>query len=99
MLPLYLASLLLLNLQTVDSILYDKFRDRPGREMVKNRRYIIQDRLTGTILRQDIPFIQATRPGQKLLMAMVFYSKPELENICPRCNVITVAGSSIDVEW
>jgi hypothetical protein len=67
--------------------------------MVQGRQYLIQDCLTGTILRQDIPFLKAIRPGQKLLMAMIFYSKPEMENICPRCKTITIAGSVDNVEW
>ena len=89
----------ILTRQTVDSIIHDQFQNRPGWNLVKDRRYIIQDCQTGKIMRQDILFTHAVRPGQKLLMAMVFYQQLEPDNICPRCKTITVAGSSVDVVW
>ncbi|TAQ88386.1 hypothetical protein B7494_g3320 [Chlorociboria aeruginascens] len=83
--------------ETVNSILCDQFQNRAGWNIVQNHRYLIQDHLTGSILRRDIPFNHAIRPGQKLLMTMVFYSKYETDNICPRCKTMTVAASNLDV--
>lgn len=85
--------------QTVDSILYDRFLNRPGREMVRKRRYIMQDDLSGKDFRQDIPFNAAIRPGQKVNMSFVYYSKEESRNSCPRCKMVTVSGNDVDVLW
>jgi hypothetical protein len=85
--------------KVLDLILCNKFSNRPGHEMVKRRQYIMQDELSGRELHPAIPLDVAVRPGQKMNMCMVFYSKEEPENTCPRCGTITLARSDEDVEW
>ncbi|KAF2430873.1 hypothetical protein EJ08DRAFT_697081 [Tothia fuscella] len=59
---------------TVHSILQDQFAQHgsPGLGLVRSKKYVIQDSNTGIEMNRIIPFYQLARPGQKLVMSMVF---------------------------
>ena len=44
----------------------------PGVQLVKAKRYALQDSMTGMEISWAVPFQQAARPGQQLAMSMVF---------------------------
>jgi hypothetical protein len=83
--------------QVVKQVLIDNFADRQGNHLVKSDRYILQDSVTGRDLDMNVPFHQAIRPGQKVVMTMVFFS--EKTNTCPRCATVTLSNNDQDINW
>jgi hypothetical protein len=86
--------------QTFDSILYDRFRDRPGQIAIRMPRYIIQEDVSGRDIQRYDPFNLAVHPGRKVNMSMLFYSKKESENTCPTCRTVTLSlDTDVDITW
>lgn len=50
----------------------DMFRNRPGMEMILQHNYVLEDRSTRRDLQLAFEFHGSVRPGQTLIMAMVF---------------------------
>ena len=82
---------------TFHSILVDKFEGRPGLQLVKDRRYVFRDDLTGVELHQIAPLSSVLRPGQKINMCMVFFASTESTSTCPRCCKPTLQLNSNDL--
>jgi hypothetical protein len=85
----------------VKQLLIDNFSDRPGGDIVKAGRYVLQDFVSGRDLNPTTPFHRIVRPGQKIVMAMVFYSPGEEDkaNTCPRCATVAISSSNQDICW
>lgn len=85
--------------QTLHSILVDRFSDQRGVTLVKRGRYSLQDSLSGQEISDSIAPFKTMRPGQRVHMAMVFYSDVEASNLCPRCKTQSESGSIQEVRW
>ncbi|KAK8123172.1 hypothetical protein PG984_011842 [Apiospora sp. TS-2023a] len=82
--------------ETVHSMIKDIFKNRPGMAMVLQRDYVLQDPSTRTDLQLTVDFHGAVRPGQNLVMSMVFRGSARKsltggttssESICPKCGL------------
>ncbi|KAK8074430.1 hypothetical protein PG997_009093 [Apiospora hydei] len=81
--------------ETVHSMIKDMFKNRPGMEMVLQRDYVLQDPNTRGDMQLSVEFHSSVRPGQKLIMAMVFRGSADSslkgarsgDNICPKCRL------------
>ncbi|KAK6080924.1 hypothetical protein SCUP234_05022 [Seiridium cupressi] len=86
--------------ETLDSIIKDRFLDRPGRELIRSRRYVLQDSLTGLDVCPNIPFYVAARPGRRLNMSMIFRAvwTGEQESVCGKCgNINFTDNADLDI--
>ncbi|TVY59716.1 hypothetical protein LSUE1_G008187 [Lachnellula suecica] len=83
---------------TLHIVLCDKFKDRPGYDLVKRRRYLFQNGANARDLSFKIQLMAAVRPGQKVNMSMILFSPQRNANVCPGCGAITVARDDADVE-
>jgi hypothetical protein len=84
--------------ETVHSILYDQFvrHGSRGLNLVKSRRYAIQDGVTGKDADTTVPFYQVARPGKNYAMSMLFRGAGDevedsidgalRDSICPTCG-------------
>ncbi|KAK7915275.1 hypothetical protein PG985_012978 [Apiospora marii] len=80
---------------TVHSMIKDMFKDRPGMAMVLQHKYVLQDPSTRSDLQLTVDFHGAVRPGQNLIMSMIFRGSAHSsltganssENICPKCGL------------
>jgi hypothetical protein len=88
-----------MKLQTLHSILSDKFSDRCGETLVKRGRYALQDSLSGHEIPDSITPFRSMRPGQRVHMTMVFYSDAETNNLCPRCKTPSESDSGREAQW
>ncbi|KAK6821324.1 hypothetical protein PG987_015724 [Apiospora arundinis] len=59
--------------QTIHSMIKDRFKDRPGNDLILMHNYVLQDPNTRSELQLTREFHSSVRPGQRLSMAMVFY--------------------------
>ncbi|KAH8892629.1 hypothetical protein GQ53DRAFT_840947 [Thozetella sp. PMI_491] len=59
--------------EAIDCIINDWFSGRPGQELVRMRRYALQDRSTGRDIRRRGKFRTNTQPGQALIMTMIYF--------------------------
>ncbi|KAK8043334.1 hypothetical protein PG993_005764 [Apiospora rasikravindrae] len=81
--------------ETVHSMVKDMFKNRPGMDMVLQRDYVLQDPNTRSDLQLAVEFHSSVRPGQRLIMAMVFRGSADNSlkgtssggNICPKCGL------------
>ncbi|KAK7985802.1 hypothetical protein PG988_003424, partial [Apiospora saccharicola] len=81
--------------QTVHSMIKDMFKNRPGMAMILQRDYVLQDPSTRTDLQLTVDFHGAVRPGQNLVMSMVFRGSARdsltratsSETVCPKCGL------------
>ncbi|KAK8071609.1 hypothetical protein PG996_004957 [Apiospora saccharicola] len=80
---------------TVHSMIKDMFKNRPGMAMILQRDYVLQDPSTRTDLQLTVDFHGAVRPGQNLVMSMVFRGSARdsltratsSETVCPKCGL------------
>jgi hypothetical protein len=95
--------------KTLESILDDKFKDRPGRAMVRLRQYALYDSSTNRDLQRHLPLHTVLRPKQNLLMSMTYHadwdfkeeaSRRDHRSVCPTCaRVCKVEDADLDVTW
>jgi hypothetical protein len=98
--------------ETVHSILYDQFvrHGSRGLNLVKSRRYAIQDGVTGKDADTSVPFYQVARPGKNYAMSMLFRDAGDevadaiegtlRDSICPTCGYINKAtDAESDLMW
>jgi hypothetical protein len=86
--------------KVVKQVLMDSFSNRQGSDLVRRGRYVLQDSVTSSDLNQAIPFHLVTRPGQKIVMTMVFHSGyQDKANTCPRCATVTMSSGGQDINW
>lgn len=92
--------------QTIQSMVRDQFKHRPGQELVMSKKYVLQDLVTGTDLNLKAEFHHLVRPGQKIAMAMIFGGMWLKENVvgegscCPKCGQKPeVALPDSDTTW
>ncbi|KAH8587904.1 hypothetical protein B0O99DRAFT_601275 [Bisporella sp. PMI_857] len=82
----------------VKQVLIDSFSNRQGSGLVRDGRYVLQDIVTNSDLNPTIPFHLVTRPGQKIVMTMVFHSGyQDKANTCPRCATVTLSSGGQDI--
>ncbi|KAF7522016.1 hypothetical protein G7054_g12273 [Neopestalotiopsis clavispora] len=78
--------------ETIQSMVRDQFKHRPGQELVMGKKYVLQDIVTGTDLDSKAEFHQSVRPGHKVAMAMIFGGMwlkgngAGVESSCPKCS-------------
>ncbi|KAK6207233.1 hypothetical protein LQW54_007315 [Pestalotiopsis sp. IQ-011] len=93
--------------ETVQSMVRDQFKERPGQELVMSKKYTLQDQ-NGKDLCLNVEFHRLVRPGQKLAMSMHFggewlQSNVEYDELvfpCPRCGQARPFGNfDIDTNW
>jgi hypothetical protein len=80
-------------------VLCDKFKHRPGYELVRRGQYIFQDGASARDLDVKIQLTATVRPGQKINMSMILFAPRTEANICPRCETVTIATAGADVDW
>jgi hypothetical protein len=86
--------------KVVKQVLMDSFSNRQGSDLVRDGRYVLQDSVTSSDLNPAIPFHRATRPGQRIVMTMVFHSgHQDKANTCPRCATVTMSSGGQDINW
>lgn len=72
----------------------DMFKNRPGMAMIHQRNYVLEDPTTRKDLQSTVEFHGAVRPGQKLIMSMVFHGSAHnsltgatsSKSVCPKCG-------------
>ncbi|ETS84733.1 hypothetical protein PFICI_02758 [Pestalotiopsis fici W106-1] len=75
--------------QTIESMVRDQFRNRPGQALVMKKKYVLHDLATGTDLNLKADFHHLVRPGQTLAMAMTFGADVDSTGSAnPRCSFI-----------
>ncbi|OWY55261.1 hypothetical protein AALT_g6864 [Alternaria alternata] len=80
---------------TLHSILIDRFSNRPGYDLVRDRRYAIRDDVSGLDIRQHKPLTYVLRPGQKVNMCMVYFTDNNDTMTCPRCKKSTLRANNL----
>ena len=92
-------------------MLLDQFtrHGAPGRELIAQRKYILQDEKTSRDISFKLPFHQAASPGKTYNMSMVFQgdfaSQADVTSqlsgtACPKCKHINpIADPDVDVIW
>jgi hypothetical protein len=87
------------DIQTLHSILIDRFSNRPGYDLVRDRRYAIRDDVSGLDIRQHKPLTYVLRPGQKINMCMVYFTDNNDTMTCPRCKKSTLRANNRAFTW
>ncbi|KAK8062029.1 hypothetical protein PG994_008395 [Apiospora phragmitis] len=94
------------NKHTLHSMIKDQFKNRPGNDMVLLRDYVLQDPDTTRDLQPAFEFHRSVRPGQKLIMAMVFRGSAHNRlggcgNSCPKCGLSQMypGPNEVDKLW
>ncbi|KAF2243770.1 hypothetical protein BU26DRAFT_554599 [Trematosphaeria pertusa] len=90
---------LIVSWNTLHSILLDRFANRPGYHLIKHGRYIMREDLSGMEVHHNRPLNLVLRPGGKVNMCMVYYSREEdaYITICPRCKKSTFCANDTDI--
>lgn len=87
----------------------DWFKNRPGSDMVSTHDYVLQDPNTRSDLQVTTDFYSSVRPGQKLLMFMLFHGNAQKhfkraslsDTLCPKCGQaqMCLGANGIDKSW
>ncbi|KAF2867791.1 hypothetical protein BDV95DRAFT_610692 [Massariosphaeria phaeospora] len=88
---------LIVSWDTLHSIFLDKFKERPGYQLIQARRYVMRDDLNGLELRRSVALNSAVRPGQKVNMVMVFFKSESQITVCPRCKKSSLQTNDTDI--
>ena len=83
------------DVQTLHSILIDRFSKQPGYDLVRDRRYAIRDDVSGLDICQNKPLTYVLRPGQKVNMCMVYFTGDKGSMTCPRCKKSTLRVNNL----
>lgn len=88
--------------QVFHCVLTDLFSDGRGLDFVIYGRYVLQDAATGSDLSLSVPLKHVARPGQLIVMSVVFCNRSGNEksfNSCPSCRRPIRSKSDEDVQW
>jgi hypothetical protein len=84
---------LIKNWRGFDAVLESRFEGIPGYQSVRQKAYILQNRLTNKDVDRQIDFCNAFLPGQRgdisVIFKALFQSKRSSSSSCPRCQTAT----------
>lgn len=85
--------------EAFDSVLELRFRGVQGYEMVRDRRYVIQENATKREIDRSRTWEAAFLPGQKVVMSMIFDAAASSTASCPRCQYPSQEEQSSEIHW
>ena len=86
--------------EAFDSVLQSRFRGLQGYELVRKRRYVMQDSATMRTVDQRGPWEASFLPGQKVLMSMLFEDAEKYRrNCCPNCQTPSLDPQDSETQW
>ncbi len=81
-----------------DAALEVQFRDRQGQRMVQQKRYVLHESSANRDIDRRFPLEAEFRPGQRIVMCMVFIDYLELK-CCPNCYDDSQFLEESDIKW
>lgn len=82
-----------------DAVLELRFEGIPGYEMVRQKRYVIQESATKKEITRSQIWEASFLPGQKVVMSMLFDADTISKTSCPRCQAPSEEPKDVEVQW
>ncbi|KAK9770307.1 hypothetical protein SCAR479_13048 [Seiridium cardinale] len=89
---------LLVDWESLNTVLGVLFKSQKGYLMVLNHQFAIEDHCSGKDIKQDVPLQVGIRRGMRIDMSMVFTESQAIQGSCPRCHTITDAPENITIQ-
>ena len=67
--------------------------------MVVQRKYALEESITGKDITRSLPWRASIRRGMKIDMSMVFLGTFIISGSCPRCKAVVDVPEDVKVEW